>query len=56
VTKKLKDSSFASGVDRDHIRDGAEDLGIELNEHIANVIAGMQARAERLGLAPPEDE
>ena len=55
VTKKLKDSSFASWVDRDHIRQGAKDLGIPLNEHIANVIAGMQARAERLDLAPPED-
>lgn len=51
VTKKLKDRRFASGVDRDHIRQGAEDLGTPLNDHIANVIAGMQARADRLGLA-----
>ena len=50
VTKKLKDKSFAAGVDRDDIRQGAEDLGIPLKEHIAHVIAGMQARAERLGL------
>jgi putative nucleotidyltransferase with HDIG domain len=50
VTKKLKDSSFASGVDRDHIRQGAEELGVPLNDHIARVIAGMQARADRLGL------
>jgi len=50
VTKKLKDGSFASGVDRGHIRQGAEELGVPLNEHIAHVIAGMQADAERLGL------
>lgn len=54
VTKKLKDSSFAAGVDRNHIRAGAEDLGVPLKEHIAHVIAGMQARAERLDLAPPD--
>lgn len=50
VTKKLKDSSFAAGVDRNHIRQGAEALGVPLPDHIAHVIAGMQARADRLGL------
>jgi putative nucleotidyltransferase with HDIG domain len=50
VTKKLKDSSFASGVDRDHIRQGAKELGVPLKDHIANVIAGMQDEADRLGL------
>ena len=50
VTKKLKDSSFASGVDREHIQQGAEELGMPLKEHIAHVIAGMQADASRLGL------
>lgn len=50
VTKKLKDKRFAAGVDRDHIRQGAEALGVPLKEHIANVITGMQARANRLGL------
>lgn len=50
VKKKLKDKRFAAGVDRDHIRQGADELGLALNEHIANVIAGMQARADRLGL------
>jgi predicted hydrolase (HD superfamily) len=33
---------------------GAEDLGVELNEHIANVIAGMQADATRLGFSASE--
>lgn len=55
VTKKLKDRSFASGVDRDHIRQGAEALGVPLKEHIAHVIAGMQADADRLGLTAKND-
>ncbi len=51
VTKKLKDKAFAAAVSRDDIRSGAEDLGIELPEHIANVISGMQADATRLGFS-----
>jgi predicted hydrolase (HD superfamily) len=49
VKKKLKDKAFAAAVSRDDIRVGTEELGIDLDTHIANVIAGMQARAERLG-------
>ena len=49
VKKKLKDKAFAAAVSRDDIRQGAAELGIDLDTHIANVIAGMQARAERLG-------
>ncbi|MEM1127631.1 MAG: HD domain-containing protein [Bacteroidota bacterium] len=49
VRKKLKDKAFAAAVSRDDIREGAEDLGVDLNAHIAEVIAGMQAQAERLG-------
>jgi putative nucleotidyltransferase with HDIG domain len=49
VTKKLKDKAFAAAVSRDDIYRGAEELGIELNEHIRNVIAGMQADAPRIG-------
>lgn len=51
VTKKLKDKAFAAAVSREDIREGAEDLGIEISEHIANVIAGMQADATRLGFS-----
>ena len=51
VTKKLKDKAFAAAVSREDIREGAEDLGIEMSEHIANVIAGMQADATRLGFS-----
>ena len=49
VRKKLKDKRFAAAVSRDDIAQGAEELGLDLSEHIANVIAGMQADAERLG-------
>lgn len=52
VKKKLKDKAFAAAVSRDDIRLGVEELGIALDEHIGNVIAGMQARAERLGFSP----
>lgn len=51
VKKKLKDKAFAAAVSRDDILQGAGELGIELDRHIQNVIEGMQARAERLGLA-----
>lgn len=49
VKKKLKDKRFAAAVNREDIRVGAQELGIELDTHIANVIAGMQAQAERMG-------
>ena len=49
VKKKLKDKRFAAAVSREDIHEGAEDLGIDLDTHIANVIAGMQADAARLG-------
>jgi putative nucleotidyltransferase with HDIG domain len=50
VKKKMKDAAFAAGVDRNDIRRGAELLGIELDEHIANVIAAMQEIGDELGL------
>jgi putative nucleotidyltransferase with HDIG domain len=43
VKKKLKQPSFASGVHRDEVYAGAEGLGLDLDEHIRNVIAAMQA-------------
>ena len=51
VKKKLKDARFAAAVSREDIRQGAEELGVELGEHIATVIAGMQKEAKRLGFA-----
>lgn len=49
VRKKLKDKRFAAAVSREDIRLGAEELGIDLSQHIANVASGMQREAERLG-------
>ena len=43
VKKKLKQPSFASGVHRDEVYAGAEGLGLDLDEHIRNVIAALQA-------------
>ena len=51
VKKKLKDKAFARSVSRDDIRNGAAELGVDLDEHISFCIAAMQARAEELGLA-----
>lgn len=51
VRKKMKDKAFARGVNRDDIIKGAEELGVDLNEHITFVIEAMAADAERLGLA-----
>lgn len=51
VRKKMKDKAFARGVSRDDVINGAADLGVDLDEHIAFVIAAMQAVAPSLGLA-----
>ena len=48
--KKLKQPSFAAGVHRDEVYAGAELLGLELDEHIANVVAALQPIAGELGL------
>lgn len=50
VKKKMKDSSFAAAVDRDDIRQGAEELGEDLTEHINFVIDAMRNVSEELGL------
>jgi putative nucleotidyltransferase with HDIG domain len=51
VRKKMKDKAFARNVNRQDILDGAAELGVELDEHIAFVIAAMQAHAKELGLS-----
>ena len=51
VRKKMKDKAFARGVNRDDVINGAQELGVELDDHISFVIASMQARAADLGLA-----
>jgi putative nucleotidyltransferase with HDIG domain len=55
VRKKLKQPSFAAGVHRDEVYAGAELLQIELDEHIANVVAAMQPIAMELGLRTAAD-
>jgi putative nucleotidyltransferase with HDIG domain len=51
VKKKMKDKAFARAVNRDDIERGAEELGMPLDDVIANVITALQSDAERLGLA-----
>jgi putative nucleotidyltransferase with HDIG domain len=54
VKKKLKQPSFAAGVHRDEVYAGAEGLGLELDEHIRNVVAALQPIAGQLGLQTAE--
>ena len=51
VRKKMKDKAFARSVSRDDIVNGAADLGIDLEEHIAFCIEAMKSVAGELGLA-----
>ena len=51
VRKKMKDKAFARGVNRDDIINGANELGVDLDEHIDFVIASMQACSADLGLS-----
>jgi putative nucleotidyltransferase with HDIG domain len=55
VRKKLKQPSFAAGVHRDEVYRSAEELGIELDEHIANVVEALQPIAPELGLRTAAD-
>ncbi len=55
VKKKLKQPSFAAGVHRDEVYAGAELLGLDLDEHIANVVEAMQPIAGELGLKTAAD-
>lgn len=50
VKKRMKDKAFARAVNRDDIVSGAAELGIPLDEHIANVITFMRGEADALGL------
>jgi putative nucleotidyltransferase with HDIG domain len=51
VRKKMKDKGFARNVNRDDITDGAERLGVDLDEHIAFVIESLKPVAGDLGIA-----
>ena len=50
VKKKLKQPSFAAAVDRDALLAGAQDLGVDFDEHLAFMIAALEPRAPELGL------
>ncbi len=50
LKKKFKDKAFARGVSREDVRRGADELGVELWEHVSFVLKAMQDDAERLGL------
>lgn len=52
VKKKLKDKAFARGVNRDDVRNGAEELGVDLGEHIEFVRNAMATIADQLELPP----
>ena len=52
VHRKLRDKNFAKDVNRDDIQRGAEELGLDLDEHIAFVVESMKPVAERIDLVP----
>jgi predicted hydrolase (HD superfamily) len=51
VKKKMKTPAFAAAVSREDMREGAELLGVDFDEHLAFVIAALQPHADTLGLS-----
>jgi putative nucleotidyltransferase with HDIG domain len=51
VKKKMKTLAFAAAVDRDALLIGAEQLGVDFDEHVAFVVSALQPEAETLGLS-----
>jgi putative nucleotidyltransferase with HDIG domain len=54
VRKKMKQPSFAAAVPRDQLQRAADELGVELDEHIQTVIDALAEHADELGLGPRE--
>src|SRR5688500_16467312 len=52
VRKKMKQKGFAAAVNREDIVRGAEELGVDLDEHIEFVASALEERSDALGLAP----
>jgi predicted hydrolase (HD superfamily) len=50
IKKKFKDKAFAKGVHREHIFQGAEELGVDIDEHVQIVLDSMKGIKEELGL------
>ena len=55
VRKKLRDKAFARGVDRGELAQGAEELGVALEEHILFAIEALRPEEEKLGLGPSRE-
>ncbi len=53
VRRKMRDKAFAKDVNRDDILKGADELGVDLDEHIAFVVESMKPVSLRIGLAEP---
>lgn len=51
VTKKFKDRAFCRAIDRDHLQAGADDLGVEMRDHVARLIDALGGIADELELA-----
>jgi putative nucleotidyltransferase with HDIG domain len=54
VRKKMKQPSFAAAVPRDQLQRAADELGVDLNQHIQTVIDALAEHADELGLGPRE--
>ena len=52
VRKRMKEKSFARGVNREDLLQGAEELGIPFDEHVEHVVRALQGIADHLGLSP----
>jgi putative nucleotidyltransferase with HDIG domain len=52
VRKRMKEKSFARGVNRDDLLQGAQELGIPFDEHVEHVVRALQGIADQLGLSP----
>src|ERR671933_977117 len=50
VKKQMKTPAFAAAVNRDELRHGAEDLGVDFDEHVAFVIGALEPHAAALGI------
>jgi predicted hydrolase (HD superfamily) len=55
VKKKLKDKAFARSVNRDDIKQGVEELGVNIDEHIRFVIDALRPVQKEIGLNSIED-
>jgi predicted hydrolase (HD superfamily) len=52
VKKKLKDKAFARSVNRDDIKQGVEELGVNIDDHIRFVIDSLRSVQQEIGLNP----